>query len=282
MWKLMLSKPLQLRVTALLFCGVSAASLPVLAQSESSSSTQTKPSTQELVKLKQNPVSGLRQFGLDASYSPDVPDTDESLGDYSLQLVWPLPVNEDWRMVTYTILPFIELPDIDGEGSTFGLGDTSLNFFLTSAKPGSVVWGLGPAVTLPTRTDSVLGSDRVGAGPSGILFYAASNWSAGVVAQNIWSIGGSGDDRVNEFSAQYILNYNLPKGWFLYSNATILSNWRQNSGDRWTVPIGGGLGRVFDIGKQSVSLSAQAFSNVEVPEGGPDWYLNVQFALLFP
>jgi hypothetical protein len=141
---------------------------------------------------------------------------------------------------------------------------------------------VGPAILVPTRTDPALGPDRWALGPSGILFYAKGKWSAGVVLQNIWSLGGSGANRVNEFAAQYIYNYNLPKGWFFYSNATITADWEAEKGDRWTVPLGGGFGRVFKIGKQPVSLSAQAFYNVVTPDDGPHVTAIVQFSLLFP
>src|SRR5208337_1670670 len=100
--------------------------------------------------------------------------------------------------------------------------------------------------------------------------------------QNVWSLGGSGDDVFNGFGAQYIFNYNLPKGWFLYSNATITSNWRAEDSDRWTVPVGGGFGKIFNIGKQPVSLSFQAFSNVVRPDCGGTWTGSVQFSFLFP
>lgn len=168
-------------------------------------------------------------------------------------------------------------------GRVSGLGNTLLNLYVSPRKfSGKLVWGAGPAVLLPTRSNDELGSDRVGLGPSGILFYSADAWSAGVVLQNVWSLGGSGPNRVNEFGAQYVFNYNFPAGWFLYSNQTISGDWTAESGDRWTVPIGLGAGRVFDIGAQPVSVSLQAYVNAVRPDGAPKYGLNFQFALLFP
>jgi hypothetical protein len=79
-----------------------------------------------------------------------------------------------------------------------------------------------------------------------------------------------------------LLTYNLPKGWFLFSNATISANWFAASYDRWTVPVGGGIGKVFNIGKQSFSLSAQVFDNVIGPQNEAETTAIVQFSLLFP
>ena len=251
-------------------------------EKESGTAVTTESSAQELAKLKQNPVSGLRQLILTADVSPDVPYSDDPLSLYSLQLVWPFALNEDWRLITYSILSVIDLPSASGQDSTTGLGNTLLNFFVSPREASNFVWGAGPAVSLPTHSEPELGSDRVGLGPSAVLFYAKDVWSVGVVLQNLWSIDGSSDDEFNVFGAQYIFNYNLNDGWYLYSNATITADWEADSDNRWTVPVGGGVGKIFNIGEQPVSASFQLFSNVEKPAGSADWGLNFQFAVLFP
>jgi hypothetical protein len=251
----------------------------VRAQDAVASPTQ---SVEDLAKLKQDPLSGLRQIGIQAVFNPDTPVSGETQSTYTIQPVWPFSLSKDWKVITYTILPIVDLPDVGGQDSTVGLGDTLINLFVAPKKPGAIVWGAGPAILLPTRTDSALGPDTVSLGPSAVLFYAKGQASAGVVLQNIWSLGGSGANKVNLFGAQYFLTYNLPKGWFLYSNATITANWLAASEDRWTVPVGGGVGKIFNIGKQSVSLSAQLFYNIITPRNGPEVTGVVQFAFLFP
>ncbi len=246
------------------------------------SSTGSDSSIDEVLKLKQNPVSGLRQVGLDVTMSPDVPVTGGTEASYSAQIVWPFPLGEDWKLITYTIVPVLQAPLGNGDYEV-GLGNTLLNFFIAPTKPdGNFVWGAGPTVLLPTRTNPLLGSNHVGLGPSGVLYYAEEKWGAGVVLQNVWSLGGSGSNEVNAFGAQYFLNYNLPDGWFLYSNATITADWLSPSSDRWTVPVGGGIGKVFTIGEQTASASVQALYNVVRPNNTPDWGFNLQLSLLFP
>jgi len=272
------------RLTAGLICSLALATAASAATADSATAGKP-PSVDELVKLKQNPVSGLRQVIFQADVSPDLPGSGKTAGAYSLQAVWPFPLGEDWRLITYTILPLIQLPQANGQSTTVGLGDTLLNFYITPKRPGALVWGVGPAVLLPTRSNPDLGSNRFGIGPSALLYYAKDAWGAGVVLQNVWSLGGAAVNEVNEvneFSAQYFLNYNLPHGWFLYSNATVTADWTVGSGDRWTVPVGGGAGKVFNIGKQSASASLQALSNVVTPPGGAKWSVVFQFSLLFP
>ncbi len=245
--------------------------------------TQSAPSPAELAKLKQNPVSGLRQVGIDASVAPDTPPSGRTAGAYSLQVVWPFALPDpDYRLITYSILPVLQVPDAAGADTTVGLGNTLLNFYLTPAKAGALIWGVGPAVLLPTRSDSALGTNRVGLGPSAVLFHETEKWSAGVVLQNVWSLGGEGGNEVNVFSAQYLANYNLPHGWYLYSNASITADWLADDTQRWTVPVGGGIGKVFSIGKQPVGASVQMFYNAVRPDAAPRWVANFQFSLLFP
>jgi hypothetical protein len=210
-----------------------------------------------------------------------VPTSGKTEGSYSIQPVWPFSLSEDWKVITYTILPVLQVP-VPGEDTKVGLGDTLINLYVAPKQPGAIIWGAGPAILLPTRTDPSLGPNTLGLGPSAILYYERGQASAGVVLQNIWSLGGSGINEANVLGAQYFITYNLPKGWFLYSNATISANWLAASEDRWTVPVGGGFGRVFNIGKQSVSLSAQAFYNVVTPRTGPDTTGIVQLSFLFP
>ena len=96
--------------------------------------------------------------------------------------------------------------------------------------------------------------------------------------------GCSGEQDINAFTFQYFVNYNIPDsgGWYLTSAPINSANWEADSGNKWTVPIGGGAGRVFKIGKQPVNAQAQAFYNVEKPEFGADWQLRLQLQFLFP
>jgi hypothetical protein len=71
------------------------------------------------------------------------------------------------------------------------------------------------------------------------------------------------------------------------------ANWTAPSDNRWTIPLGGGFGRIVKWGKQPLDLSMQAVYNVEKPvpetaEGpnlvnqGETWALRLQLKPLFP
>jgi len=62
----------------------------------------------------------------------------------------------------------------------------------------------------------------------------------------------------------------------------ITANWDAPSSQRWTVPIGGGLGKLFSIGNQTINSRLEAYYMMERPDNAPDWQLIFTFQFLFP
>ncbi len=120
------------------------------------------------------------------------------------------------------------------------------------------------------------------------------SWVLGMLIQNVWSFAGDEDaDDVNALLLQLIINYNLEGGWYLTSVPVITANWEADSDNRWTVPLGGGAGKIMRWGGQPVDLSLQGYYNVskpipEVAQGpnldnqGETWTLRLQLKFLFP
>jgi hypothetical protein len=115
-------------------------------------------------------------------------------------------------------------------------------------------------MSIPTHTENRLGSDKFSLGPVFVALATPGHWVLGVLAQNLWSVAGPSDEPdVNFFSTQIFLNYNLPDGWYLTSSPTFTANWEATSDDRWTVPVGGGIGRLVRFGKLPVDSKLQVF-----------------------
>lgn len=120
------------------------------------------------------------------------------------------------------------------------------------------------------------------------------HWVYGARVNNQWSIGGWGDRAVNSMLLQWFLNYNLPNGWYLTTSPIVTANWKaEKGGDVWTVPVGGGFGKLSrleqilpleqrPIGKLPINLQLSAYGNVARPEFGPTWQLRFQIQFLFP
>ena len=129
----------------------------------------------------------------------------------------------------------------------------------------------------------MLGQGKLSIGPSIVALVQPGLWTVGALVNNIWSVAGSGGRAdVNQMSLQYFINYNLKKGWSLSMSPTITANWQASSGNVWTIPVGGGVARVFRLGYQPVNASVAFFGNAVHPAGGSPWGMRVQISFLFP
>jgi hypothetical protein len=136
---------------------------------------------------------------------------------------------------------------------------------------------------LPTATGQVLGQGKLSIGPSLVVLVQPGHWTVGALVNNIWSIAGPSDRAaVSQMSLQYFINYNLKKGWFISISPTITANWKASSGNVWTVPVGGGVGRVFRLGFQPVNVSVAFFGNAVHPVEGSPWGMRLQLSFLYP
>lgn len=249
---------------------------------------QQKPDAEEsenLVKAVQNPVASLVSVPIQDSLNPNIGPFGRVQSVLNIQPVIPIRISENWNLIARIITPLITQPDVTQKSqSTFGLGDINPSFFLSPVK-GKLIWGVGPAIVLPTATSAVLGQGKWSLGPSVVALVQPRHWTIGALVNNVWSIGGqSARPDVNQTLLQYFVNYNLDKGWYLGTSPIITANWEASSGNRWVVPVGGGLGRVFRLGFQPVNVQLMVFGNTVRPNTPPSspWSLRWQVAFLYP
>ncbi len=255
-------------------------------------------SEEDLAKQSQNPIASIISlpFQNNSSFGSG-PQGETTMNDLNIQPIYPLSfgkvsmVNRFILPISYQgefvpdrpigIAPGIGLPEPAGTKS--GLGDLSYTAFFTAAGSGGVTWGVGPSFLLPTATEDRLGSGKWSAGPAVVVLAMPGKWVIGGLAQNTWSFAGD-DERgdVNFLFSQYFINYNLGQGWYLTTAPIITANWEAEEGNKWTVPWGGGAGRLIRIGNLPVDLQGQVFYYAKKPVNGPDWGLRLQFKMLFP
>jgi hypothetical protein len=251
-------------------------------------------SDEELVKQTQNPVADLISVPLQNNFNFDTGSKNRTVYVGNIQPVIPIKLSDDWNLITRTIMPIINQPSLfPGMGSATGLGDINPTFFF-STKSGELIWGVGPTFTLPTATDSLIGAGKFSMGPAAVALTMQGHWVFGALANNQWSVAGWGKNNVNSFLLQPFVNYNLPDHWYLVSAPIMTANWAAaKGGDVWTVPLGGGVGKLFRLGqvlpleghaiaKLPINTQLQAFGNVAKPQFGSDWQLRFQIQLLFP
>jgi hypothetical protein len=237
---------------------------------------------QELARAAQNPVGDLISLPFQNNMQFGVGPDDRVLNVLNIQPVWPIKLNDDWNLITRTILPVMSSP-FPGDDRTNGIGDLNFTGFFSPSAPGKVIWGAGPVLSFPTASDDVLGSDKYAAGISGVVLTMPGSWVVGALASQIWDVAGDDDvPDVNRFSFQYFINYNFPSGWYFTSAPIITANWEAEAGEKWTIPIGGGLGKIVKAGKVPLNINTQIFYNLEKPRGGADWEWRFQVQMMFP
>ncbi len=247
---------------------------------------QAELSAEELAKLAQNPVGNLVSVPFQNNTNLNFGPEKKTQNILNIQPVIPISVNDEWNVITRTIVPVVSQPSLyPGDDRTNGLGDTVFSAFLSPAKPGSMIWGAGPVVQLPTNTDSQLGNRNWGMGLSGVVLHLehGSPWVYGMLVNNIWSLSDSGTGgSYNNATIQPFVNYNFPGGLYLTSAPIVTANWKAEDSQRWTVPLGGGVGKIFHVGRLPVNTQLSAYYNVVAPDDGANWQIRAQIQFMFP
>jgi hypothetical protein len=122
-------------------------------------------------------------------------------------------LNDEWNLISRTIVPVIDQDYVFGDHtSQFGIGDTLQSLWFSPKEPtaGGLIWGLGPAILIPTATDKKLGGDTWGAGPTAIALTQSGPWTVGALVNHIWSFD---NHAINSTYLQPFLNYTTPDAW---------------------------------------------------------------------
>lgn len=270
-----------------------AASSSAASSSEVSSADNTKGGG-DLAAAAQNPIANNISLPFEASIYQRAGVQRDDAFVLNVQPVVPTGISEDWNLIHRPIIPIMDmpgavdgLPEIGGQPlgleNTFGLGDINYTVFASPKSPGEVIWGVGPSLTFPTATADELGSGQWSAGPSVVALTIQRPWLFGGLWRQIWSFAGDADrSSVNQMILQPFANYNLPDGWYLHTSPIFVADWTAPSNNRWTIPIGGGVGKLFKIGDLPINASLQYYYNVETPDQGPEWQIKLVFQFLFP
>jgi hypothetical protein len=241
--------------------------------------------TEKLAQQLANPVASLISVPFQSNFDFKVGPADDGFRmTTNVQPVIPITLNQDWNLISRTVIPVVHQKDIfPGASTQFGLGDTVQSLFFSPALPtaNGIIWGAGPVFLLPTGTDPLLSTEKWGAGPTAVALAQRGPWTIGALANHIWSFAGA-DDRadVNSSFVQPFATYTTPEAvsYSLSSEATY--NW---AADTWSVPINFNVTKVMNFGGQLVSVGGGVGYWLDSPPGGPDGFrARAQVTFLFP
>lgn len=292
---------LKMIVIGLLIAGIS--NFTPAAQAEEK---KAAPDAKALAKASQNPVASMISVPFENNATFNNGPDNVFVNVLNVKPVIPMGISENWNLINRAIVPIVyqdsgfmgqvhvggssigqygtDYTTKEGDiGSTFGLGDIVYQGFISPKKPGKLIWGIGPQINIPTGMDR-LTANQWSVGPAVVLLAMPGHWVYGALVSNVWNIGNGYDDAadVNAMTFQPFVNYNFEKGWYVNMSPVMTANWEADSGDQWTVPLGGGVGRVMKIGSQHVNLRTAMYYNVQDPGDDNAWNMQFTCTFMFP
>jgi hypothetical protein len=216
-------------------------------------------------------------------------------GDATLLRISPLygsPSTNNWKVIHLDMLTIADAPGgVPGQpgnpdpvpgDKVFGLGDLTHASFFTPPTSGKVIWGYGAMLSIPIATDSNLGSGKWSAGPAFRFVYRSGPWNIGMFGGQVWSFAGSSNrGDISQLIVRGAIRRELPNDWYFVSAPIITANWKAES-QKWKVPLGGGIGKVFRVGSKPWAWSVQGYYNVVKPDGAPDWSVRLSIVAPLP
>jgi hypothetical protein len=246
---------------------------------------QEKPSESaaDLAKKLSNPIASLISV-------PFQNNTDVGIGAYNgsrntlnFQPVIPISLSPSLNVITRVVLPIITQQDITAPGAKeTGLSDAVVSAFFSPAEAkNGVTWGVGPAILVPTATDKLLGTEKLGVGPTAVILKQVNGWTYGALVNQIWSVAGSNDRAdVNQMFVQPFVSYNWKSGAGAGGNFEITQNWEGNATAVYFNPTITGITK---LGAQMVQLAVGPRIPVSVPAGSrPDFGIRAVLNFVFP
>jgi hypothetical protein len=239
----------------------------------------------ELAKKLANPVASLISVPVQYNYDGyGGANNGAAVSILNIQPVIPFSLNEDWNLITRTIVPLIDRQDFPlAAMNESGLGDIVASQFFSPKSPtaGGWIWGAGPVELLPTATDEVLGGERWGLGPTAVVLKQSGPWTVGFLTNHIWSVAGDNDRAdVNATFLQPFVSYTTKTKTTIGLVTESTYDWEAK---HWSVPVIPGVQQLFKIGPQIMQFSVFGKYWAESADNGPEgWGFRAQLTFVFP
>jgi hypothetical protein len=203
-------------------------------------------------------------------------------GTLTIQPLIPFLLGPKWDLITQTTIPLLSQPDLSSRRNrSWGIGDIGTNLYFTPDNAGRVHWAVGPGFLFPAASNPDVGTGKWGLGPTAALVAEPGKWTLGVQALNLKSVaGGSARSDFHYLALNWQVTHNFHSHWYVTSSPAAVADWKASAGERWLVPVGLGLGRVFGLGRRQVSTEVSAYYSLAHPltQPYPKWVFALEVA----
>jgi hypothetical protein len=236
----------------------------------------------ELAKQTQNPIASLISFPLETNFDMGIGERQSTSTLLNIQPVVPFPISKGTNIILRVIMPMKSSPSsVEGGNRTNGIGDILVSAFFTASKSGSIIWGIGPVLALPSATNDALGSEKFSVGPTAVVLTQPGKWTFGLLANQLWSTSGAIDrDDVNRMYLQPFMHYNLGSGLSVGASAEMTGNWKADN-EKWSGPLLFDVSKVTKLGARPTKFKL-GVGPYFGPNTGPDWRFRFAVYFLFP
>jgi len=226
----------------------------------------------DLAKKLSNPVASLISVPIQANYDENFgPNEEGSVWKINIQPVIPITLNEEWNLISRTILPIIDQDDIPIKGmGESGIGDIVQSLFFSPKAPtsGGLIWGAGPVFLIPAASEDVLGGEKWGIGPTAVALKQDGPWTYGALVNHIESFAG--EDHRADISASFVqpfVSYITKTKTTIGLNTESTYDWES---EQWSVPINLTVNQLLKVGPQIIQVGGGVRYWAESPENGPE------------
>ena len=251
-------------------------------------------SAAEMAKKMQDPLANIKAIQNEFNFSFNAGDKEDDMQyGWQIQPVYAMPFEEKgFNLISRAIIPVVGAPaggqaPILGEplppdgDHTWGLSDTMLQFYFNPRSDAAWKWGIGPMITIPTRTDDKLKGPGWGIGPVGVLVgNFTEKFNTAILLGHTWGE----EDGYSTTLLQPMFFYNLPNAMSLQYLGMITYDWNaEDSSNAWTVPIGLGIAKMFALkGGHGLELHIGPYYNAQRPDGAAEWTIKAGLNWIIP
>ncbi|MCA0905702.1 hypothetical protein LCM27_04760 [Ruegeria marisrubri] len=244
----------------------------------------------QLARKAQDPLASIRALVLDNTIGFDS-DRDPQSYATLVQPVYSLPSEGRYNVILRGTVPVIGVrdgvvlpplgPDPRGRSSySTGLSDSIVQAFFSPKSESDLKFGIGPQVSLRTRTGDELAGPGWGGGVSAVVTGFSGRWSYAAIVGQHWGQQGYSVATINPV---LIYNSDLLGGSYIGYSNSLTYNWKASSGNRWQIPLGLTAGKTFPLDNGSaIDLSMGYYKMAERPEGGLESQFKFAVTFILP